>query len=400
MFLCLIPQSLNEKSAVKKRLFQYLLPVGILAFLFNVPKFLEADIAYEAISPGKTSLVEYNETINRSYNHIQRNLSNPIDLWNNGSYLHGNENFTNAEKEVDWQPYLRITPLRTNPIYSNYNNWSRLLLLGILPFLLLVFFNAKIYSDVKERRRRQLILRNTNRSSPENATVRITLPSQAQESLANLQNVEYLNPEGLSAFPSNNLHEHMELRPMISNASDISPRTLQVRPPGRSFGSWKEGVTRLPRRTIRMSIRFQRAGGSLIKSTFQRSAANTSRSSSVLTSSTRRKNEDNLAVIFMGIILIFLICHFPRILLNIYELATIHRSLACELAKRPQFSLWSLLMISVSHVLLVVNSATNMIVYCVLSRKFRIQFKKFIKGSLPPNFCGMVSSQTSTTVVL
>lgn len=255
-------------------------------------------------------------------------------------------------------------------------------------------------SDVKERRRRQLILRNTNRPSPENATVRVTLPSQAQESLVNLQNIEYLNPEGLSEFQSNNLHEHMELRPVISDSLDISPRTLHVGHSGRRFGSWKEGVTRLPRRTIRMSIRFQRAGGSLIKSTFQRSTANASRSDSVLTSSTRRKNEDNLAVIFMGIILIFLICHFPRILLNIYELATIHRSLACELAKKPQFSLWSLLTISVSHVLLVVNSATNMIVYCVLSRKFRIQFKKFIKDSLPPNFCGTISSQPSTTTVV
>jgi hypothetical protein len=32
-----------------------------------------------------------------------------------------------------------------NPIYSNYNNWSRLIVLGIVPFAMLVFFNAKIY---------------------------------------------------------------------------------------------------------------------------------------------------------------------------------------------------------------------------------------------------------------
>ena len=94
--------------------------------------------------------------------------------------------------------------------------------------------------------------------------------------------------------------------------------------------------------------------------------------------STRRKNEDNLAIIFMGIILIFLICHFPRIINSLYEVATIHKSLLCAKAKRPQFSLWSLMMISISHVLLVFNSATNMLVYCLLSSKFRSECVKHL----------------------
>jgi hypothetical protein len=42
-------------------------------------------------------------------------------------------------------PSIRLTELRMNPIYSNYNSWSRLILLGIIPFTLLVFFNVKIY---------------------------------------------------------------------------------------------------------------------------------------------------------------------------------------------------------------------------------------------------------------
>ena len=37
----------------------------------------------------------------------------------------------------------------------------------------------------------------------------------------------------------------------------------------------------------------------------------------------RCKKEDNMAVIFMGFILVFLVCHLPRLLLNIHELATI-----------------------------------------------------------------------------
>ncbi len=54
------------------------------------------------------------------------------------------------------QPELRVAALRTHPIYSAYNNWSRLIVLGIIPFTLLVFFNTKIYEDISERRKRRL----------------------------------------------------------------------------------------------------------------------------------------------------------------------------------------------------------------------------------------------------
>ena len=49
--------------------------------------------------------------------------------------------------------------MRMNHIYSGYNNWSRLIVLGVIPFALLVFFNARIYSGISQRsgrrRRRQ-----------------------------------------------------------------------------------------------------------------------------------------------------------------------------------------------------------------------------------------------------
>ena len=42
-----------------------------------------------------------------------------------------------------------------------------------------------------------------------------------------------------------------------------------------------------------------------------------------VTNESRRKKEDNLAAVFMGFIIVFLVCHLPRLLLNIHELATI-----------------------------------------------------------------------------
>ncbi len=89
-------------------------------------------------------------------------------------------------------------------------------------------------------------------------------------------------------------------------------------------------------------------------------------------------SEDHLAAILMGIVLVFLACHSPRVLLNLYEVATI--------ASRGEdhcgrFSPWTLMAISVSHFLLVVNSATNAAVYCALSTSFRQEFARIFGRS-------------------
>ena len=40
----------------------------------------------------------------------------------------------------------------------------------------------------------------------------------------------------------------------------------------------------------------------------------------------RRIFEDNLAAVCMGFVLVFLMCHLPRLMLNIHELITIEVS--------------------------------------------------------------------------
>ncbi len=45
---------------------------------------------------------------------------------------------------------LKVSDLRRDPDYSfYYNNCLRLLILNIIPFLLLVFLNTKIYQDIQ-----------------------------------------------------------------------------------------------------------------------------------------------------------------------------------------------------------------------------------------------------------
>ena len=80
----------------------------------------------------------------------------------------------------------------------------------------------------------------------------------------------------------------------------------------------------------------------------------------------------------MIIILIFLVCHAPRIILDINELATIKISEYCESIGALEYSFWSILVLNISHFLLVVNSSVNMIVYCLLGSRFRAEVKKIM----------------------
>ena len=50
---------------------------------------------------------------------------------------------------------INITDLRISKAYVLYLNWSRSFVLGIFPALLLIYFNTKIYLDIKERERRR-----------------------------------------------------------------------------------------------------------------------------------------------------------------------------------------------------------------------------------------------------
>ena len=127
-------QAMNDSNAIRKRLVKYVGPVFVLAVLFNVVKFFEAKIIYTAV--------------------IQNHSGELIlpSLGNSSNVTVANTTWTS----VDYVAELHVAELRTHPAYSAYHNWSRLIILGIIPFVLLVFFNTKIYRDISERRKRRL----------------------------------------------------------------------------------------------------------------------------------------------------------------------------------------------------------------------------------------------------
>ena len=103
---------MHEANALTIRIFKYVSVVVAITILFTFTKFLEGEIKWEA----------HNDTL------------------------------TNA---TIWTPEMHPTMLRIDPWYTIYYNWSRLLVLGVIPFVMLVYLNAQIFKDIKARSKRR-----------------------------------------------------------------------------------------------------------------------------------------------------------------------------------------------------------------------------------------------------
>ena len=81
---------------------------------------------------------------------------------------------------------------------------------------------------------------------------------------------------------------------------------------------------------------------------------------------------DNLAPILFGVVIVFVICNSLRVILNIYDSSVVDKIIECEKKKMGRYPpAWILCTISVSHLLLMVNSSVNFLVYCVAGKRFR-----------------------------
>ena len=83
-------------------------------------------------------------------------------------------------------------------------------------------------------------------------------------------------------------------------------------------------------------------------------------SGSGMSNARRRRVEDRMALLFMGIVGFFLFCHFPRIVLNFYEMMVIEQAMQCFRDGHRSFAVWAQIMTSVNHFLLVLNSSINL----------------------------------------
>ena len=89
----------------------------------------------------------------------------------------------------------------------------------------------------------------------------------------------------------------------------------------------------------------------------------------------RQTAEDKTVIIFLFITLVFIICHSPRMILDINELFNLKNTNDCYAKNMPHVHLWIFIMMHVSHFCLVLNASLNMVVYGFLCPSFQKEFK-------------------------
>eukprot|EP00093_Oithona_nana_P011486 11486.XXX_567098_570577_1 [CDS] Oithona nana genome sequencing. len=89
----------------------------------------------------------------------------------------------------------------------------------------------------------------------------------------------------------------------------------------------------------------------------------------------QRASEMNLAAILLCIVFLFLVCHFPRILLNVHEIFMLGDMMTCGNAFSPP--VWYHCFVSFNHLLLIVNASCNFLIYVSVGDKFKTTIDNF-----------------------
>ena len=80
----------------------------------------------------------------------------------------------------------------------------------------------------------------------------------------------------------------------------------------------------------------------------------------------------NLAIILAGIVIVFLLCHTLRFFLEFYRVATVDRTIQCMIkGQGGRHPTWMFPVSALSHLMLIVNSSINFVIYCAVGSKFR-----------------------------
>ena len=87
----------------------------------------------------------------------------------------------------------------------------------------------------------------------------------------------------------------------------------------------------------------------------------------------RIKQENSLARVMTGIVVVFVVCHSLRGIVYIYILVRLQSVHSCNDAGSVTFlgPLWFYILFSINGILLAINSSVNMVIYCCINSKFR-----------------------------
>ena len=90
------------------------------------------------------------------------------------------------------------------------------------------------------------------------------------------------------------------------------------------------------------------------------------------------KKEDNLSGVLLVIIISFLICNTLRILLSLHEIYVVDIIYVCRCSNLGGFPVWILILGFISRIFLVLNSSTNLLIYCIFGKKFRTVLSSYL----------------------
>eukprot|EP00092_Neocalanus_flemingeri_P038473 GFUD01041884.1.p1 GENE.GFUD01041884.1~~GFUD01041884.1.p1 ORF type:complete len:407 (-),score=61.26 GFUD01041884.1:820-2040(-) len=88
--------------------------------------------------------------------------------------------------------------------------------------------------------------------------------------------------------------------------------------------------------------------------------------------SVRQRRENNLALILITIVVVFLCCQSLKFFLAFYKVHVTTKTLYCDtLGLSPWYPKWMHTVSYINHFMLVLNSSTNFIIYCFVGTRFR-----------------------------
>jgi len=97
-----------------------------------------------------------------------------------------------------------------------------------------------------------------------------------------------------------------------------------------------------------------------------------------MSSSSSHRRDNTMSTVLTSIVLIFVICHTPKAILNLYE---VYQDIFHPFEEKPELKLFLDIVINISHLLIVTNSAVNIVVYFLKDFKFRAVLWSLCGGS-------------------
>lgn len=98
--------------------------------------------------------------------------------------------------------------------------------------------------------------------------------------------------------------------------------------------------------------------------------------------------ENRSALLLFAIVILFFVCQLPRNFLNIHEALTFSQKKEDYLKGCDGMPLWILIIGLLSHLLLTCNSAFNFLLYCAMSKLFRVELKAWLAHQ-QQKFCNL-----------